>query len=256
MTSLALALGDLGLGAGSEPLHSADLQSGEGEDVTEAGHDIKPLGAMDSVDVTLIREQGRTRRFRSGATLFHEGDTSDWIGLVVKGRVKISCFGADGRERLVAVIGPGELLGELSAIDGEPRSATATALEAMEAAVLTAEEFVAFLEQHPRTTLTILRAVIGRLRDSDRRRVEFGALDTVGRVGRLIVELAGRYGEESDGVLRIRLPLSQEELAGWAGASREAVVKALRKLRARGWIETGRREIRVLDLPALIRRSS
>jgi CRP/FNR family transcriptional regulator, cyclic AMP receptor protein len=204
----------------------------------------------------LLREEGRPRRFRTGATLFHEGDDSDWIGLVVKGRVKVSCYGADGRERLVAVVGPGELLGELSAIDGEPRSATATALEPIDMAVLTSDEFVALLEQNPTATLGILRSVIGRLRDSDKRRVEFGALDTVGRIGRLIVELAERYGEETDGVISVRLPLSQEELAGWAGASREAVVKALRQLRDRGWIETARREIRVLDLPALVRRSS
>ena len=197
------------------------------------------LGAIESGTVALLREEGRPRRFRSGATLFHEGDHSDWIGLVLKGRVKVSCYGADGRERLVAVVGPGELLGELSAIDSEPRSATAT-----------------LLEKNPRATLGILRSVIGRLRDSDKRRVEFGALDTVGRVGRLIIELAERYGEETDSAIRIRLPLSQEELAGWAGASREAVVKALRQMRSRGWIETGRREIRVLDLPALVRRSS
>jgi CRP-like cAMP-binding protein len=206
--------------------------------------------------VALLRAEGRPRRFRTGATLFHEGDHSDWIGLVTKGRVKISCYGADGRERLVAVVGPGELLGELSAIDGEPRSATATSLDPLEVSVVTAEEFVALLEQHPAATLGILRSIIGRLRDSDKRRMEFGALDTVGRVARLIVELAERYGEESDGVIRIGLPLSQEELAGWAGASREAVVKALRQLRARGWIETARREISVLDLPALARRSS
>src|SRR4051812_42852866 len=206
--------------------------------------------------VALLREEGRPRRFRTGATLFHEGDHSDWIGLVVKGRVKISCYGADGRERLVAVIGPGELLGELSAIDREPRSATATALDPLDVHVLTSDEFVALLEDNPGATLGILRSVIGRLRDSDKRRMEFGALDTVGRVARLIVELAGRYGEETDGAISIRLPLSQEELAGWAGASREAVVKALRQLRTRGWIETARREIRVLDLRALERRSA
>jgi len=214
------------------------------------------LGAIESGTVALLREEGRPRRFRSGATLFHEGDHSDWIGLVLKGRVKVSCYGADGRERLVAVVGPGELLGELSAIDSEPRSATATALEPLDVHVLTSDEFVALLEKNPAATLGILRSVIGRLRESDKRRVEFGALDTVGRIGRLIIELAERYGEETDSAIRIRLPLSQEELAGWAGASREAVVKALRQMRSRGWIETGRREIRVLDLPALVRRSS
>jgi len=214
------------------------------------------VGTGESGAVALLRAEGRSRRFRTGATLFHEGDHSDWIGLVAKGRVKVSCFGADGRERLVAVVGPGELLGELSAIDGEPRSATATALEPLDVSVLTADEFVDLLEKNPSATLGILRSIIGRLRESDKRRVEFGALDTVGRVARLIVELAERYGDDSDGVINIRLPLSQEELAGWAGASREAVVKALRQLRGRGWIETARREIRVLDLPALARRSS
>lgn len=214
------------------------------------------MAGLESGAVALLRAEGRARRFRTGAALFHEGDDSDWIGLVVKGRVKVSCYGADGRERLVAVIGPGELLGELSAIDGEPRSATATALEPLDVHVLTADEFVTLLEQNPGAALGILRSVIGRLRDSDKRRVEFGALDTVGRVAGLIVELAERYGEETDGAIHIHLPLSQEELAGWAGASREAVVKALRQLRSRGWIETGRREIRVLDLPALERRKS
>src|SRR5438270_13190690 len=156
------------------------------------------IALAEAEDVALLRREGRARKFRSGATLFHEGDHSDWIGLVLKGRVKVSCYGADGRERLVAVVGPGELLGELSAIDSEPRSATATALEALEVAVLTLEEFVALLEKNPGATLGILRSVIGRLRDSDKRRVEFGALDTVGRVGRLIIELAERYGEETD----------------------------------------------------------
>src|SRR3954451_16898601 len=107
------------------------------------------LGRMESGTVALLRDEGRARRFRTGATLFHEGDHSDWIGLVVKGRVKISCFGADGRERLVAGGGPGELAGGLSAIDGEPRSATATVLDPLEATVLTAEEFVDVLESHP-----------------------------------------------------------------------------------------------------------
>lgn len=215
-----------------------------------------PVHVDEALDVALIRERGRLRKFRTGATLFHEGDTSDWVAMIIKGRVKICSFGADGRERLVAVVGPGELLGELSAIDGEPRSATATSLEPLEASVLTAEELVAALATDPQATLAILRAVIGRLRDADRRCVERGALDALGRLGGLLVELADRYGEQDGDAVRIGLPLSQEELAGWTGVSREAVVKALRKLRARGWIATGRREIRVLDLPALARRST
>src|SRR5438270_3218265 len=214
------------------------------------------IALAEAEDVALLRREGRARKFRSGATLFHEGDHSDWIGLVLRGRAKGFGFGADGRERLVAVIGPGELLGELSGIDGAPRSATAAAIEPLELAVLTAGEFVDLLEQHPRATLGILRGVIGRLRDSDKRRVEQGALDTLGRVAQLLVELADRYGEKAEAGVRIVVPLSQDELAGWAGSSREAFAKALRKLRILGWIETGRRQITVLDLPALVRRGT
>src|SRR5438270_6842898 len=128
------------------------------------------IALAEAEDVALLRREGRARKFRSGATLFHEGDHSDWIGLVLRGRAKVFCFGADGRERLVAVIGPAELLGELSGIDGAPRSAIAAAIEPLELAVLTAVEFVSLLWQHPRTALGSLRAVIVRSLHSDKRR--------------------------------------------------------------------------------------
>jgi len=109
-------------------------------------------------------------------------------------------------------------------------------------------EFEAFLDCNPRVALVILRVVIARLRVADRQQVEFAAYQTVTRVARRLVELAQRYGEEAGGdAIRITLPISQEELAGWAGASREAITKALHDLRAIGLIETRRRHITVLD---------
>jgi CRP-like cAMP-binding protein len=80
-------------------------------------------------------------------------------------------------------------------------------------------------------------------------------LDTTSRVAQRLVELADRYGEPEKNSVRVGVPLTQEELAGWVGASREAVSKALRSLRARGWIETGRRTVIIHDLAALRRRS-
>ena len=204
-----------------------------------------------------LARMGRVRRFRKGAILFGEGDRSDWVAYILKGSVKASTYGDDGRETVHNVLGPGELLGDLAGIDGEPRSATVTALEPVEAAVVPADEFAAFLEGHPRAALELLRSVARRLRSSDRRRVEFGTMDVVSRLARLLLELADRYGEpapEGNGT-RIALSLTQEELAGWAGASREAVVKALRVLRERGWVETRRREIRIVDRPALENRA-
>jgi CRP-like cAMP-binding protein len=189
------------------------------------------------------------RRFRKGAVLFGEGDRSDWVGYILKGSVKASTFGEDGTETVHNVLGPTDLLGDLAGIDGEPRSATVTALETVEASVVPAEQFTEFLTANPAAAIELLRSVTRRLRAADRRRVEFGSMDVVSRLARLLLELRDRYG----GGATIGLALTQEELAGWTGASREAVVKALRVLRERGLIETGRRQIRILDADGLQR---
>ncbi|HKF80487.1 MAG TPA: Crp/Fnr family transcriptional regulator [Thermoleophilaceae bacterium] len=95
-----------------------------------------------------------------------------------------------------------------------------------------------------------------RFRDADRKRIEFGASDSVGRTAARIVELAERYGERAGDGIVIALPISQEELAGWAAVSRAGMASALRTLRQLGWIETERRRITVWDLDALRARAS
>ncbi len=188
--------------------------------------------------------------------MFNEGDRSDHVALITSGRVKVFSPTDDGREIVLAIREQGDLLGDFSAIDAEPRSATATALEDVDAVIVTADEFRRFLESHPRVAIRMLETLTQRLRDSDRKRVEFAAFDSVGRVARRLVELADRFGEEAEHGIRIALSLSQEELAGWTGASREAVSKALQTLRSRGWIETRRRGITILDVDALRRRAT
>ena len=122
---------------------------------------------------------------------------------------------------------PGDLLGELSALDGEPRFATVSALEPIEALIVPSERFTQFLEKHARLAILLLQTMTRRLRESDKKRVEFGAYDTPGRVARRLVELVERYGEPQGPSVRISLSLTQDELAGWTGSSREAVSKAL-----------------------------
>jgi CRP-like cAMP-binding protein len=96
---------------------------------------------------------------------------------------------------------------------------------------------------------------VGRLREADRKRAEFGASDTIGRVAARLVELAADYGQEQPGGgVRIDLPITQEELASWVGASREGTNKALHTLRGLGWVETERRAITVTNLDALRER--
>ncbi|MDX6637445.1 MAG: hypothetical protein QOJ01_956, partial [Solirubrobacterales bacterium] len=181
------------------------------------------LAALDPAQSAALRDHGVVRVFRKGQALFHQGGSSDRVVVLLKGRVKVSTLTEDGKEIVLAFRGPGDLLGELSALDGGPRSATVEAIEPLEALAIPASDFRSFLIRHPEVALLLLQTLSHRLRDADRMRVEYGAHDTVGRVAARLVELAERYGEPVANGLRIGLPLSQEELAGWIGSSREAV---------------------------------
>jgi CRP-like cAMP-binding protein len=209
------------------------------------------LEQLDEPARSALASLGRLRHFEAGTPLFLEGDVGANVMIVRTGHVKVFASSADGRERVLAIRGPGDVLGDLSAIDGQPRSASGTALEPVTAQVVTADEFRAFLANTPHAALALLQVVITRMRDSDRLRAEFGALDTTRRVALRLVELAETVGEPNANGIRLTLPLTQDDLASWVSASREAVARALASLRKRGLITTGRREITIVDLPAL-----
>ncbi|WP_019630077.1 Crp/Fnr family transcriptional regulator [Actinomadura atramentaria] len=218
----------------------------------EKGSFLAELSPDDRADLERI---GHPRTFRRGETIFREGELSTWVAVLTAGRVKAYSDREQGGEALLAVRGPGALLGELAAIDGEPRSATVAALESVRLLTFTGDQFMEFLRTHGAASVLIMRTLSERFRDADRKRVEFGMFDATGRVAQRLVELAERFGvpdgEPGGRGVRITLNLSQEELAGWVGASREAVSKALGTLRRHGLIETGRRRFVVRDLAAL-----
>jgi CRP-like cAMP-binding protein len=193
---------------------------------------------------------GHARTYSRGARLFHEGDRSDFLALVVSGRVKIVTSSADGAESLLSVRGPGDLVGEFAAIDGAPRLATAIALELLEVVELTGVEFRAFLGRFPETALDLVHTLVARLRESDRRRMEFGAHDVTRRLAVLLADLCTARARTDGGFV---VELSQQELAGLIGASRESVARALSLLREQDLVTTGRRAVEVRD-PDSLRR--
>jgi CRP/FNR family cyclic AMP-dependent transcriptional regulator len=213
-----------------------------------------PFGdALDADGRARFAVLGRQRRYASGTTLFLEGDHGTTVLVIWSGRVKVRKETADGHEMVLALRGPGALVGELAALDDgvARRSATLVALTPVVVQVIPNDDFIAFLEQHPRALLALTRIIIGRLHDADRRRVEFGAYDTLGRVARVLAELLVTSGRAADGEVILEPSLSQHELAGLVGASRESVVRALGELRRRGLISTGRRQLVVRDVAGL-----
>lgn len=213
------------------------------------------MARLDPTDRAALIELGRRRRWPAGASIFLEGERSAAVVVVVSGRVKVFSLTEQGEEIVLAVRGPGALLGEMSAVDGAPRGASVAALEPVVALVVPVAVFVKFLRTHAGAAIVLIQLITSRLRDADRKRVEFAAYDIAARVAQRLVELAERFGEPDEHGVRITVALSQDELAGWVGASREAVAKALRVLRARGLLTTGRRTMTVLDLDGLRRRA-
>jgi CRP/FNR family cyclic AMP-dependent transcriptional regulator len=210
------------------------------------------LAAVDAGVRDALLEAGVRRRFAAHSVLFHRGDPSTHVVFLLAGWVKVSSTSRDGYEALLAIRGPGDVVGDLAAVDGRPRSATVVTLGQVEASVLAAERFVESLGRQPRLALALLGYQADRLRDADSRRLEFGALSVTERLARRLLALADSHGSfEPDGIV-IGIPLSQRELAGSIGASREAVARILRILRERHIVTTHRQRI-VIARPQVLR---
>ena len=201
-----------------------------------------------------LEDRSRRKSYARGAIIFRAGDPGGEAFVLRSGRVKVSARRRN-REIILAVLDPGSLLGEVSAIDGGSRSATVVALEPVEVDVTSFDDFREFLDEHPRVAGELLQLVVARLRDASLRQVEFGTVDTLGRLCVSLTQLADRYGSPSGDHVEVDAPVNQQELAEWAGMSREAVVKGLRQLRSLGWLTVDGRALTLLDPQAIRRRA-
>jgi CRP-like cAMP-binding protein len=220
---------------------------------------------MPAADTPFLRQLGRedadallarTRRRRVPRTqpLLRAGAAGHDVVIVLEGRVKLVAYGVDQREVVLALRGPGDLIGEMAALGGQRRTATAIALDDVEAGYLAAAELRGFLAEHPGVALVLIRMLVQRLSEADRDRIDLATQDSIGRVAKRLVELAADHGTPDGAGTRIELSLTQDELASWTGATRETVSRALRLMRRLGWIATDHRSITVLDPGALRER--
>jgi CRP-like cAMP-binding protein len=214
------------------------------------------LALLSDGDRDAVLRLGGQRRFARGERLMHNGDPGDHILILLAGHVKASIVDSRGHEMVLSFRGPGDVLGELTFASGDPRSSNVTAIEPVVARAVAASEFRAFLERQASAALTLIHVISRRFRAANSARVQFGDLDTVGRVAARLIELSERYGDRTDSGIQIRLPVTQEDLGSWTASSRAGVANALRTMRELGWIQTERRRITVLDPDAVRQRAS
>jgi CRP/FNR family transcriptional regulator, cyclic AMP receptor protein len=205
------------------------------------------LSLLTADDRRALEEVTTLRRFPRGSFLLHHGEDPGGVFLLVAGCVKIVAPAGAAGEAVLGFRGPGDLLGDESVMDGRPRSASAAALEPVVVRVCAGSDFRRLVRSHPAVAEALRRVVVDRLREADAERADFGSRDVLGRVARRLSDLTERFGDRTSHGIVITLPISQDELAGWSGASRESVSKALGTLRELGLVETRRRAFLVRD---------
>lgn len=195
---------------------------------------------------------GVRRAFAADEVLIREGDPADFLHLIVSGWVRVSTVLPDGRELVYALRGPGDVLGELAALQGWDRTASVRSIEPTTVVQLTAAQFQACLRARPEVGIGLIRTLAVRLREAEQARVGVVSLDVSHRVARHLAGLMAERGRPGEGGIVIATPFTQEEIANQLGASRRAVARAMAVLRERGVVTTGRKKI-VVSRPDVLR---
>ncbi len=190
---------------------------------------------------------------RSGSELIVQGEPSDAVFLIAEGSAKIRRRQPDGEEVILGVLGPGQVVGEASAADGLAHSSSVVALEDGKVLRIDVESFRHMLHLMPTVRSGLTELLCVRLRHAEDMLEMLASLDVEGRVARVLIELADVHGEpKPGGGVRIRIPLTQGDVAAMTGASRVRVNQVLSKFKRHGWITLdGRRRTSVRDVGAL-----
>lgn len=213
------------------------------------------FAALDADASAALRACMDEVRVEKGEELFREGDLGDRLYVITEGKMKLGQTSSDGRESLLAVLGPSELLGELSLFDPGPRTATATALTDVTLMGLGHQALRPWLTGRPEVAEALLKALAQRLRRTNDQMADLVFSDVPGRVAKALLELGDKFGRPLPDGLHVTHDMTQEELAQLVGASRETVNKALADFATRGWIRLESRSVILIDRERLERRA-
>jgi CRP/FNR family transcriptional regulator, cyclic AMP receptor protein len=194
--------------------------------------------------------------FARGQTIYAEGELGDRLYIIVSGKVKLARRSPDGRHQLLTVVGPSDVFGVASTLDGGPRTASAAAMTEVCAVSMDRDAIHAWIATRPEAAEQLLALLARRLRRSDTDLTDLISIDGPGRVAGQLLALAQRFGTCDDGELRITPDLTQEEIAQLIGSSRETVNKALGSFANRGWIRIVGKSVLICEPERLAQRVS
>ncbi len=177
----------------------------------------------------VVTRRGITR----STVVMAAGDAIDSLYMVISGRLKVMMGDSDGKEVILSILGPGEFFGEMGLIDDSPRSASVVAIEPCELLCIAKRDFKKCLSENVEMTMTVMRGLVRRLRDADRKIGSLALLDVYGRVARLLLDMS----ENVNGQKMVTRRLPKQDIAKMIGASREMVSRVMKDLQMGGYIE-------------------
>ena len=182
------------------------------------------------------------RKVTRGTVIVRAGDATDSLYILINGSARVLNSDEEGREVILSLLGPGDFFGEMGLIDGSPRSADVVAAESCEMLVISKTDFKRCLQENFEVALNIMKRLVERLREADRKIESLALMDVYGRVAKLLLE----FSELHDGQRLIRRKLTKQDIAKMIGASREMVSRVMKDLEASGYIHVDDGQI-VLD---------
>jgi CRP-like cAMP-binding protein len=212
------------------------------------------LAVLPEAELAELVARMRSRRYQAGVAIFHRDDAGAALYIIHTGHVKLVLASPEGREITVRVLGPGDFFGEMALLDDGPRSASALALEPVEAMTLDRATFAAMLARHPAIASAFLAVLGAHLRRTDELIQDILFLDLPARRAKQLLTLAAHHGCATPRGVRIGLHLNQSELAAMIGAARESVNRCLNAYADRGIIAIERDAIIILKPEALQER--
>jgi CRP/FNR family cyclic AMP-dependent transcriptional regulator len=226
----------------------------EDRSVMEAIGRSRLFRGVTDTDLAAIVPMLRQRRFKTGETIFHEGDPGDSMHVIASGRAKISIESLEGEEAILVTLGPGEVFGELVLLDGAPRSATAVAVEPTVTYVLTQPSFGPLIAENEAFRTAILRNLALDLRRLTVHASELHFLDLAGRLASRLAHMAQEVGGGT-GEVRLGRSYTQSELAAMIGGTRQSVNRVVAELVSEGLLRVEPHDLVVLDVQRMTRRA-
>ncbi|HLO63080.1 MAG TPA: Crp/Fnr family transcriptional regulator [Azonexus sp.] len=190
------------------------------------------FSGLDDLELEKLSKVSGRKRVERGAFIVRAGESTDSLYVLLAGRAKVTNTDEDGREIILAWLGPGEFFGEMGLIDGSPRSANVVAAEACELLFLSKDAFQRCLQDNFQVAHKLMKTLVLRLREADRKIESLALLDVYGRVARLLLDMS----EVVEGRRVVKKKMSKQDMAKMIGASREMVSKVMRDLELSGYV--------------------